>query len=130
MADRRSRRRHRIERETDMKRTRHLRLGLVVLAIAGVAAAGCSKTAAEEGATNGEAKITAVKGSNVKAVTLTKDATRRLDVQTASATDDGDLTTIPYAAVFYDPTGATWAFTNTDGRRYLRVPITVDHIDV
>jgi hypothetical protein len=94
-----------------------------------VAAAGCSKTAAEEETTNGEAKITAIKGSDVKAVTLTEDANRRLDVQTASATDDGDLTTIPYAAVFYDPTGATWAFTNTDGRRYLRVPITVDHID-
>lgn len=112
-----------------MRRTRHLRLGLVALALACVAVAGCSKTAAEEEATSGEAKVTEIKGSDVKQVALTSDAARRLDVQTANAGTDGALTTIPYAAVFYDPTGATWTFTNPDGRTYVRAPITVDHIE-
>jgi len=112
-----------------MKHTTHLRLGALALALVLIAGAGCAKTAGEEEGTSGEAKITAIKGSEIKRVTLTKDAARRLDVQTAVVGTDGARTTVPYAAVFYDPTGATWTFTNPGGRTYVRVPIAVDHID-
>ena len=55
---------------------------------------------------------------------------RRLDVQTGEvAESESGLRPSRTAAVFYDPTATTWAFANADGRRYVRAPITVDHID-
>lgn len=36
---------------------------------------------------------------------------------------------IPVTAVIYDPDGASWTYTIPADRTYLRVPITVDHID-
>jgi hypothetical protein len=35
---------------------------------------------------------------------------------------------IPYSAVVYDPSGQTYAFTNTGPLTYVEVPVTVDHI--
>ena len=35
---------------------------------------------------------------------------------------------IPYSAVIYDPSGKTYAFTNTAPLTFVEVPITVDHI--
>lgn len=35
---------------------------------------------------------------------------------------------IPYSAVIYDPSGKTYAFTNTAPLTFIEVPITVDHI--
>jgi hypothetical protein len=36
---------------------------------------------------------------------------------------------IPVTAVIYDPSGASWTYTIPGVRTYLRVPVTVDHID-
>ena len=35
---------------------------------------------------------------------------------------------IPYSAIVYDPSGQTYAFTNTGQLTYVEVPVTVDHI--
>jgi len=35
---------------------------------------------------------------------------------------------VPYSAVVYDPSGKTYAFTNTGPLTYVEVPVTVDHI--
>jgi hypothetical protein len=35
---------------------------------------------------------------------------------------------VPYSSIIYDPTGKTYAFTNTGPLTFVEVPVTVDHI--
>ena len=61
---------------------------------------------------------------------MTKDAARRLDIQTQAVSATGAAgTQIPYGAVFYDPKGDTWAFVNLEGRTFVRESITVERIE-
>ncbi|MDX6631957.1 MAG: hypothetical protein QOH00_4203 [Gaiellales bacterium] len=99
-------------------------LGLVILGLALSACGGSSDSATPvEPAT-----ITKLAGG-VSQITLTADAARRIDVKTAAAKSDGGNTVIPYAAVLYDPDGATWTYTNPKPLVFVRADITVDRID-
>ena len=48
--------------------------------------------------------------------------------RTTPAPKPADSSIIPYSAVIYDPSGKTYAFTNTAPLTYIEVPITVDQI--
>jgi hypothetical protein len=65
-------------------------------------------------------------------VTLSARAAERLGIETTPVrleTIDGlDRSVVPYAALLYDPTGATWAFTTTAPLVFVRAPLTVDRI--
>ena len=113
-----------------MKYRRRLTVTAVVM-VAGLALGACADTAAEEEGESGAATVHEIAGSDVSRVTLTKDAAKRLDIQTetVSAASQGRGTQIPYAAVLYDPKGETWAFVNRKALTYVREPIKVDHID-
>jgi hypothetical protein len=37
--------------------------------------------------------------------------------------------TVPYGAVLYDASGATWVYTNPEGRAYVRAAVKVDYVD-
>lgn len=87
---------------------------------------------AEEGEES-PAKVEEVEGDQPAHVTLTEDAVKRLDVQTA-AVEDVDVNgakqkTIPYAALLYDTKGDTWAFANPQPLTYVREHVKVDRID-
>jgi hypothetical protein len=64
--------------------------------------------------------------------TLTEDAAKRLDIQTATISETelngAKRTVIPYAAVIYDTEGATWVYLNPEPLTFVRHPITVDDI--
>jgi hypothetical protein len=60
-----------------------------------------------------------------KTLTLTADAVRRLELTTVALDDPS---TVPYAAVVYDKTGAPWVYTQTGERTFVRVPVTVDRV--
>jgi multidrug efflux pump subunit AcrA (membrane-fusion protein) len=66
-------------------------------------------------------------------VTLTEDAARRLDIQTAAIREsmvNGRLRTVlPYAAVMYDTEGGTWVYTSPEALVFLRNRIEVDFIN-
>jgi hypothetical protein len=85
----------------------------------------------EEGAP--PAKVEHLDGPQPTRVTLTEDAARRLDIQTATirvVSIRGQLRkVIPYAAVIYDTDGATWAYTNPEGLVFLRNRIEIDYIE-
>ncbi|MDP9483640.1 MAG: hypothetical protein M3P84_10505 [Chloroflexota bacterium] len=73
-------------------------------------------------------------GSNLSRVTLSQKASDRLGietavVETAQAAGGSPRTAIPYAAVLYDASGSTWAYTNPEGLVFIRASITVDQID-
>jgi hypothetical protein len=62
-------------------------------------------------------------------VTITDDAKGRLGITTAPVRDaGGGKLSIPYAAVYYDPAGLTWAYTDTEPLVFVRQRITVEVI--
>ena len=100
-----------------------------------LALSGCKSTtetaSAEEDA--GPAKVEHMTGEQPAKVTLTEDAIKRLDIQTADVRQmevDGALrVVIPYAAVLYDTDGDTWTYTSPEAGVYVRTHISVDKID-
>ena len=108
---------------------------VAVLVATGLALPACARTSAEEAAGVEPASVEPIEGSDVARVTLSPDAARRLDVQTAPVREfrrgDGgkSRTVIPYASVLYDPNGDTWTYTNPEPLVFVRSPIRVDRID-
>lgn len=99
-----------------------------------LAVSGCSGSATDLGeADNDAAVVSAVKGSEVKRVTLTEGAYARLAVATrpvrASTGSTTRMLTVPSAAVLYDAEGRTWAYTVVARRTFVRAPVVVDHFD-
>jgi len=97
--------------------------GLAVVALA--VRAGGSGT--EETAADSEpATIEPIKGSDVKKVTLSADAARRLGIETARVSADE---VIPAAAVLYDASGGTFTYISPKRLVFMRKPISVDRIE-
>ena len=86
-------------------------------------------TAAEE---NHAVTVEDLTGAEPTRETLTEDAAKRLDLQTAEVHDEmidgANRTVIPYASVIYDTEGATWVYLNPEPLTFVRHPITVDTI--
>ena len=108
------------------------RLMLLAWIIAALQLSACREKSAEKEAENESAKVEPVAGTTVSSVTLTEDAIKRLDIQKALVRDmqvrGKQRRVIPYAAVLYDPEGATWAFTNPKRLLFVRQAIKVDYI--
>jgi len=109
---------------------------LCIPAIVAVAlvAGGCSSTSSPETRAEDPASVEQVSGADVARITLSSDAARRLDIQTVPVRTfgrdprGGELL-IPYAAVLYDPDGATWAYTRSAPLVFERASISVERID-
>jgi len=99
----------------------------IVIIIAGtlLSACGARSSDSEVPEEAAPAKVEHLKGVDPTRVTLTADAAKRLDIQTAPAQGDA----IPYAAVLYDMEGNTWVYTNPEPLIFVRSPVTVDHIE-
>jgi hypothetical protein len=89
----------------------------------------CAATEEEGEPEEHAATVEEVEGSDVPRVILTEDAVGRLGIQEADVVRSGRETVIPYAAVFYTASGDTWTYTNPEPLTFVRVPISVDHID-
>ena len=111
------------------------RTGMIgVLVVLALTLPSCKDSGAEEEAGGSDlVTVEPVEGSDVSQLTLTEEAASRLDIQTAPVTaeDSGGkaTSTIPYAAVLYDPAGDTWAYTNPEPLVFVRAPIDVMRID-
>jgi hypothetical protein len=91
---------------------------------------GCGGKA--KGETPEPAVVEQVNGTEAKRVTLTPEAAKRLDIQTADVRSDGkraERTVIPYPAVLYDANGDTWTYTNPSPLVFVRRDISVDRIE-
>jgi hypothetical protein len=101
-----------------------------VLVVTGLLLSACAKAPEEESTESGAATIVPIEGSDLVRVILTAEAAERLGMQTVPVRSvDGTQTAIPYAAVFYGPTGDTWAYVNPEPLTFERAPITVDHFE-
>jgi hypothetical protein len=100
--------------------------GLVLLAVA-VSLSAC-ETAAEEEGEEQAATVEPIKGTDVSRLTLTKEASERLGIETTSIQRTGGRTVVPDAAVIYDPDGKTFTYTSPKPLTFVRKDVTVDHI--
>jgi hypothetical protein len=113
--------------------THHHRWRIGVLLCASLQIAACvrpgSATEEEEAA---PAKVEHLEGPQPTRVTLTEDAARRLDIQTAaireSMVNGQSRTIVPYAAVLYDTEGGTWVYTSPESLVFLRNRVEIDFI--
>src|SRR5258705_7727898 len=118
--------------EDAMKQQNRWMLGILLLACLPLSACKHAEeaVAAEE---SGPAKIEHLDGAEPTRVTLTEEAAKRLDLQTA-AVHDMDIrgakrNVIPYAAILYDTEGNTWTYTSPEPLVFVRHRIKVDFID-
>jgi hypothetical protein len=117
-------------------------MAAVLVTIVGMGLAGCvtptSGTATGDGEV-GPARVEAISGKDVKKVTLTEQAARRIGIATVvigagpvSAAPGGQPSTpetvVPYAAVLYDPKGATWVYTIPQPLTYVRERVVVRRV--
>jgi hypothetical protein len=111
------------------------RFGAAVLILAAVATAVVLATRAypigseEAPAASDAGRVEKVTGSTVPRVVLTEEAAKRIDIRTAQVqaahVAGRPHLTLPYAAVLYDESGATWTYTNPEPLVFVRHPLTV-----
>lgn len=67
------------------------------------------------------ARVEVIAGTQLHRILLSKDAARRIGVQTQALSSSG----IPSTAVVYDAQGRTWAYTSPAPLTYVRTPVTI-----
>ena len=106
-------------------------VAVLILACLLIAACGPApaETAVEE---TKPVTVESLGGTDPTKETLTEDAARRLDIQTAAAGEaelnGAKRTVVPYASIIYDTEGATWVYLNPEPLTFVRHPVTVDDI--
>jgi hypothetical protein len=105
---------------------RWLVIALMVSALPLSACQGISEEAAEGG--DEPARVEPLAGTQLSRITLTAKAAERIGIQTTPLREEGGKTVAPYAAVIYDPSGATWTYTSPEPLVFIREPITIDRI--
>jgi ABC-type oligopeptide transport system substrate-binding subunit len=105
----------------------------VILMVASLSLVACSSAeSSEENTEETQAKVEDISGTDVKRVTLTSTGAQRLGIQTTPVSEmpfaGGTYKVIPYAALLYDPEGATWAYTSPESLVFVRQPVDVNQI--
>jgi hypothetical protein len=89
-------------------------------------------SATSEASTEQPATVEEIAGSDVKRVRLADEAAKRLGIKTEAARSEPVAGTaavvIPYAAVFYDPSGTAWTYTSPEPLTFVRQKIVVANI--
>jgi hypothetical protein len=107
-------------------------IALLIIAAA-LTLAACGSQAPTSSTSSPPARVERISGTDFSRVILTAQAAKRLGIQTAPVQDARvqrkPRKVVPYAAVFYDPSGKTWVYTNPDPLTFVRASISVDSID-
>jgi len=95
--------------------------------------AGCSGVVAGAEAEVKSVQIERSEGSDPTREILTKEAAKRLDIQTAPVqsvqVDGAQRTVVPYSAVLYDNQGNTWVYLNPEPLTFVRHQVSVSHFE-
>ena len=101
---------------------------VVGLGVIGLLPLSCSDTKSTAKAES-PSKVEAVPGSDLKKVTLTEAAVKRIDLKTEAVKEGtGGTKVLPYGAVLYDAKGQTYVYTTLEPRVYQRQAVKVDRI--
>jgi len=105
------------------------RRAAAILIALGLGVAACSTaTSASDTPTEKPAKVEAIQGKNVKSVTLTEQAVKRVGVETTKVAAAATGTVVPYQTVLYTPDGNTWVYAVTGPRQYVREQVTIANV--
>jgi hypothetical protein len=104
---------------------------LLLLAVLPLAACGGEDEAA---AADEPATVELVEGSeDLYEITLTADAAKRVDLQTAVVRTEGEgadeRTIVPYSAIVYETDGSTWVYISPEELKFVREHIVVEEIE-
>lgn len=107
--------------------------GAVSVLLGGLALSACASSEAAPAAEEGAAIVEPLSAkSELSTVTLVGRAAERLGIETAAVQQapggSAAQTVVSYGAVIYDPSGGTWAYTETEPLTYVREEIVVDRI--
>jgi hypothetical protein len=101
-----------------------------VLTVLSVALAGCGQEAADAAPGAEAVSVTEIDDSDLHRVTLSESAAARLGLETIAVTEgSGGTLLIPYSALLYDATGATWTYTSPENLVFVREQVEVELID-
>jgi hypothetical protein len=106
---------------------------LIAAIAAGLALSGCGKAAEfdnEAASDAGPSRIVPVKGSDLPHVVLTRQAARRIGIETvrvrtAATRHVRDPRVVPYAAIVYDAEGHAFTYTIPRPLTFVRAPVRV-----
>ena len=101
---------------------------LLLAAVAGLST-GCREVTETAPAGYEPAAVETVAGREVKRVTFTDEAVKRVGLRTAPVRSSGTRLVVPYAALIYDGKGTPWVYTASTPLSYLRTKVVVDRID-
>ena len=105
-----------------------VRMALAAALIAGTAS-GLPAFADEEPEPDKAAHLEPIAGTDIKRVSISLKAARRLDIQTTQIREDGGLKTAPYSSVLYNEFGKTFVYTNPKLLTFVRSPVTIQKIE-
>ena len=112
---------------------KHISRAVIVLSILVIAAlqlSACSDSSTPAAADDAPATVEPIKGTDQSSVKLSRQAAKRLGIETATVRHRGARAeVIPYDAVVYNADGSTFAYTNPEPLVYVSAPITVARID-
>ena len=115
-----------------MKHRKRWIASALALTLAALSLAACGGSSSESSEAAEPAVLEQIEGSDLMRITLTEQAAERLAIETAQAQDASSgaaSIAIPYAAVLYDPDGATFTYTSPEPLVFVRQDITIDRID-
>ena len=104
-------------------------VAILILIIVGLQLSACSSTPAKDVSeydSSNPATVERIGQTGLSRVILTTEAAKRVGIQTVQVNDPK---VVPYAAVFYDPRGATWVYTNPAPLTFIRQSISVSSIN-
>lgn len=101
---------------------------LITLSLAVAGCAGSTSAASSPEEEQPPAQIAEIPGKDVKSVTLSEHADKRLGVETVALEASGAGTTVPYSAVIYTPDGSAWVYTVSKPLTYVREKVTVANV--
>ncbi len=112
-----------------MRQNNRWMVAILILIIAGLQLSACSFTPAKDVSeydSSNPARVERIGQTGLSRVILTAEAAKRLGIQTIQVSDPK---VVPYAAVFYDPHGTTWVYTNPSPLTFVRQSISVSSIN-
>ena len=103
----------------------------IVMTIASVLLAACGQEAVEAAPGGDAVTVSEIEGSEVQRVTLSESSAARLGVETALVAEDAESgqLLIPYSALLYDASGATWTYTTSENLVFVREAVEVELIE-
>lgn len=99
-------------------------LGALALLAAGLALTGCEGVASNV-VDYQPYELEPVEGTDFQRVRLGAETAAKIDLQTAEVRADGQQTTIPHAALIYNPEGDAFVYTMPEPLTYVRAPVEV-----